>query len=189
MSFQHDLFAGAPVLPGFALWPDVITPAEEAALEVLLDAAPLAPFQFGPWEGKRLTTYYGHGYDFGRGQLKAAPPMPDWLRDLADRAEARADLSPGAFVQALLIRYDAGAGIGWHRDRRQFGTVAGLSLTSEARLRLRRRTEDGFERRSVLVPPRSLYRLEHEARWDWEHSIAPAEETRRAITLRTLRDS
>lgn len=187
MSFQHDLFADLPVLPGFALWPDVITPAEEAALEVRLDAAPLAPFQFGPWEGKRLTAYYGHGYDFARGKLNEAPPMPDWLRDLADRAERLTGQPPGAFVQALLIRYDPGAGIGWHRDRPQFGTVAGLSLSGEAKLRLRRRTPSGFERRSVILPPRSLYRLEGEARWDWEHSIAPAEATRRSITLRTLR--
>lgn len=187
MSLQHDLFTDAPILPGFMLWTDVVSAIEETGLEARLDAAPLAPFQFGPWEGKRLTAYFGHGYDFGRGKLKKAPPMPGWLRDLADRAGALTGQPPGAFVQALLIRYDPGAGIGWHRDRQQFGTVAGLSLSGGAKLRLRRRTPSGFERRSVILPPRSLYRLEGEARWDWEHSIAPAEATRRSITLRTLR--
>lgn len=187
MAFQHDLFADAPVLPGFTLWPDAVTPAEEGELAAQLDAAPLAPFQFGPWEGKRLTAYYGHGYDFGQGKLQPAPPMPGWLQDLAHRAEALTGQPPGAFVQALLIRYDPGAGIGWHRDRPQFGTVAGLSLTSPVKLRLRRRSPSGFERRTVLLPPRSLYRLEGEARWDWEHSIAPVESTRRSITLRSMR--
>jgi alkylated DNA repair dioxygenase AlkB len=113
--------------------------------------------------------------------------MPGWLQDLARRIEVLTGQPSGAFVQALLIRYDPGAGIGWHRDRPQFGTVAGLSLTSPVKLRLRRRGVDGFERKTVLLPPRSLYRLEGEARWDWEHSIAAVERTRRSITLRTLR--
>lgn len=187
MTFQHDLFAEAPDLPGFTLWSEVVSAAEEAELSAQLDASPLAPFRFGPWEGKRLTAYYGHGYDFERGQLREAPPMPDWLRSLADRAELLTDQPPGTFAQALLIRYDPGAGIGWHRDRQQFGTVAGLSLTNPVKLRLRRRTASGFERRTVLLPPRSLYRLEGEARWNWEHSIAPVERTRRSVTLRSLR--
>lgn len=187
MIFQDDLFTvGEPLVPGFTLWPDFVSPAEEAELAAQVDAAPLAPFQFGPWQGKRLTAYYGHGYDFGRGRLDEAPPMPDWLHDLALRVATRMDLPPGAFAQALLIRYDPGAGIGWHRDRPQFGTVAGLSLGSPVKLRLRRRHGAGFERRTAVLPPRSLYRLEGEARWDWEHSIAPVEEPRRSITLRTL---
>jgi DNA oxidative demethylase len=65
--------------------------------------------------------------------------------------------------------------------------VLGLSLSSEVVLRLRRRTAQGFERRAVTLPPRSLYRLEGPARWEWEHSILPVAETRRSITLRSLR--
>jgi DNA oxidative demethylase len=195
VTIQGDLFAEprgtaapAPAMPeGFTLWPDAVTAAEERALEQAIDAAPLRPFQFGPWEGKRLTAYYGHGYDFGRGRMTDAPPLPGWLAELAARAAELAGQPPGAFVQALVIRYDPGAGIGWHRDRPQFGTVAGLSLTNPVRLRLRRRTATGFERAAVVLPPRSLYRLEGPARWEWEHSIAPVEQTRRSITLRTLR--
>ena len=191
MTFQDDLFADRPAAParpeGFTLWPQFISAAEERDLEAVIDAAPLKPFQFGQWEGKRLTTYYGHGYDFGRGRMTEAPPLPDWLRTLASRVAERTGRPAEAFVQALVIRYDAGAGIGWHRDRPQFGTVAGLSLSSPVPLRLRRRTDSGFERQTVLLPPRSLYRLEGPARWEWEHSILPAEQTRRSITLRTLR--
>jgi hypothetical protein len=54
-------------------------------------------------------------------------------------------------------------------------------------MRLRRRTADGFERRKVALPPRSLYRLSGEVRWEWEHSIAPMVQTRRSITFRSLR--
>jgi DNA oxidative demethylase len=192
MGFQGDLFANhqtqAPRLPeGMALWPAFLTPAHEQALAAAIDAAPLKPFHFHQWEGKRLTAYFGHGYDFSRGAVLDAPPFPDWLRELADAAAARAELDPAALVQGLVIRYDPGAGIGWHRDRPQFGTVLGLSLSSEVVLRLRRRTAQGFERCAVTLPPRSLYRLEGPARWEWEHSILPVAETRRSITLRSLR--
>lgn len=177
----------AAVPEGFMLWPEIVSAAEERALADSIDSAPLKPFQFGQWEGKRLTAYYGYGYDFGRGRMTEAPPLPDWLASLAARAAELTGQPGDAFVQALVIRYDPGAGIGWHRDRPQFGTVAGLSLTNPVRLRLRRRRDTGFERTAVLLPPRSLYRLEGPARWDWEHSITPVEQTRRSITLRTLR--
>jgi alkylated DNA repair dioxygenase AlkB len=86
----------------------------------------------------------------------------------------------------LLIRYDPGAGIGWHRDRPQFGKVFGLSLGAPAKLRLRRRTPGGFERRAAVLEPRSAYLLDGEVRREWEHSIAPVAQTRRSITFRTL---
>ena len=113
--------------------------------------------------------------------------MPGWLAALRDRLAPLVGLDPAEFEAALLIRYDPGAGIGWHRDRPQYGHVLGLSLGADCTMRLRRRTGSGFERRSLHQPARSLYRLSDEVRWDWEHSIAPLEETRRSITFRTLR--
>ena len=65
--------------------------------------------------------------------------------------------------------------------------MLGLSLGADCTLRLRRRTEAGFERRNVPLPARSLYRLAGEVRWDWEHSIVPLDQTRRSVTFRTLR--
>ena len=188
MTLQGDLFAtDAPIVPGLVLVPDAVTPADEARLVADIDAAPLKPFEFGQWRGKRLTTHYGSAYDFARGRLGEAPPLPGWLLDLRERLAPLAGMDPAALEAALLIRYDPGAGIGWHRDRPQYGEVVGLSLAAPCTLRLRRRTTDGFERRSVALPPRSLYRLSGEVRWDWEHSIAPMETTRRSITFRSLR--
>jgi alkylated DNA repair dioxygenase AlkB len=194
MGFQGDLFAdrdaGTVGLPeGMSLWRDFVTPAEEHELAAAVDAAPLAPFQFHQRQGKRLTASYGRGYDFSRGEMVETPTFPAWLRDFADRAAGHAGIAPETVAQGLVIRYDPGSGIGWHRDRPQFGTVLGLSLTSKVVLRLRRRLPNGFERRSVVLPPRSLYRLEGPARWDWGHSIVPVAETRRSITLRTLHRS
>jgi alkylated DNA repair dioxygenase AlkB len=107
--------------------------------------------------------------------------------EVRDKLAPQVGLDPAALQAALLIRYDPGAGIGWHRDRPQYGEVVGLSLGAECTMRLRRRTETGFERKSLLLSPRSAYRLSGEVRWDWEHSIAPMDATRRSITFRTLR--
>lgn len=186
MNYQGELFAPTPVVPGLALAEEAVTAADEAGLAARLDAAPLAPFQFGQWEGKRLTASYGSAYDFARGRVAEAPGIPDWLLDLRGRLAPLVGKRPEDFVQALLIHYDPGAGIGWHRDRPQYGEVIGLSLTAPAALRLRRRTGDGFERRTFELAPRSLYLLSGEARREWEHSIAPMNVTRRSITFRTM---
>ncbi|WP_327195423.1 hypothetical protein [Sphingobium sp. Ant17] len=55
-----------------------------------------------------------------------------------------------------------------------------------APLRFRRRKPDGFDRITVPLAPRSVYHLEGEARYQWEHSIAEMDETRWSITFRTL---
>jgi alkylated DNA repair dioxygenase AlkB len=189
MTLQGELFAaGGPAIPGLLLVPDAVTAAEEARLAAQVDAAPLKPFEFGQWRGKRLTAHYGSAYDFARGRLGEAPSLPEWLVALRGRLAPQAGMEPGQLEAALLIRYDPGAGIGWHRDRPQYGEVLGLSLGAPAILRLRRRTADGFERRKVALAPRSLYRLSGEVRWDWEHSIAPIDRTRHSITFRTLRE-
>lgn len=188
MTVQGELFdANAPGVPGLELVPDAVAPAEAAALEARIDSAPLKPFEFGQWRGKRLTMHYGRAYDFTRGRLDEAPPLPDWLETLRGKLAPLVGMEPEALQAALLIRYDPGAGIGWHRDRPQYGEVLGLSLGADCTMRLRRRTEFGFERRKVEIPARSLYRLSGEVRWEWEHSIAPMAVTRRSITLRTLR--
>jgi alkylated DNA repair dioxygenase AlkB len=175
-------------VPGLVLVQEAISADLEAELSERIDSAPLTPFEFGQWEGKRLTANYGSAYDYQRARPVPAPPMPDWIEDLRDRLAPQVERDPEAFVQALLIRYDPGAGIGWHRDRPQYGEVIGLSLNAPATLRLRRRLPGGgFERAPVELPRRSLYLLSGEVRTQWEHSIAPMDVTRRSVTFRTLK--
>ena len=183
---QLDLFAPTPLVPGLRTAEDFLTYAEQADLSARIDAQALSPFQFHQWEGKRLTASFGYAYDFARGLVLEAAPLPDWLLPLRERAAAFAGVRAEEFVQALLIRYDPGAAIGWHRDRPQFGKVVGLSLGAEVAMRLRRRAGKGFERRALPLPPGSIYLLDGEVRREWEHSIAPVAETRRSITFRTL---
>jgi len=112
--------------------------------------------------------------------------MPDWLLPLRDKAAGFGGMDPDEFGHVLLTRYDPGAGIGWHRDRPQFGEVVGISLAGPASLRLRRRVADGFRRTSIDLPPRSAYLLSGDVRHHSEHSIAPSDRLRFSITFRTL---
>lgn len=186
MTIMADLF-GTPVLPGLASTDEFITPDEEQSAIALIDAADLSPFRFQGWTGKRLTNSYGWSYDFDAGRLQQGEPLPEWLLPLRDRAARFADLSPDVLVQALLIRYDPGAGIGWHRDRPAFEHVVGISLGAPAVMRFRRRLGERFERVSAPLPPRGAYHLSGEARNEWEHSIAEMDEPRWSITFRSLR--
>ncbi len=184
---QPDLFA-PPAAPLVATCADIIDAAEETALIALIDATDPTPFRFQGWLGKRLTTSFGWSYDFENGTMARSAPIPAALLPVRDRAAAFAGLEPGELEQALLIRYDPGAGIGWHRDRPQFAHVVGISLGAPATLRLRRRRDGGFDRSSVPLVPRSAYHLTGEARHDWEHSVAPMDAARWSITFRSLSD-
>ena len=184
---QDELFAAPPIVPGLRFAEEVVSEAEEAELAARVDRAPLAPFQYGPWQARRMTAHYGSRYDYSSRTVDPAPPFPSWLADLRDRLGPLVAVDPASIEQALLIRYDPGAGIGWHRDRPHYEDVLALSLSTPAVLKLRRRKgKKAFERREVLLPPRSLYRLSGEVRCEWEHSIDPMDLTRRSITFRTL---
>ena len=189
---QPDLFAPSPapgLVPGLRVAAELVDREQERALVAFVDRCELEPFKFQGWLGKRLTTSFGWSYDFERGRIERGAAMPEELLPLRTRMAAFAGVDPDDFVQALLIRYDPGAGIGWHRDRPQFGVVVGLSLGAPATLRLRRRRSDGkFERQAVPLTPRGAYVLDAEVRHEWEHSIAAIDATRWSITFRTLSD-
>lgn len=185
MSGMLDLF-GAPPLPGLTSRNDLVTETEEKALIAAIDAVDLSPFRFQGWTRKRLTVSYGWTYDFDAGRARRGEPFPDWLLPFRDRAARFAGLAEGDLVQALLIRYDPGAGIGWHKDRPAYEHVIGLSLGAAATMRFRRRQGERFERVNVPLVPRGAYHLAGAARHDWEHSIAEMKLTRWSVTFRSL---
>jgi len=182
-----DLF-DSPLVPGLATRPEMISTEEEAFLIAKIDAEGLSPFRFQQWTGKRLTRSFGWSYDFENGRFAPTDPLPDWLESVKSRAAAFAGLAPDQLVQALLIRYDPGAGIGWHKDRPVFEHVVGISLGNAATLRLRQRAVGSFARVKTELAPRSIYHLSGEVRHQWEHSVAPMEVPRWSITFRSLRD-
>lgn len=181
---ELDLF-GPRTLPGLSTSDEMVTPEEEAQLIARIDNEGLSPFRFQGWLGKRLTRSFGWSYDFETGRFAPAEPIPGWLQPLRSRAETFAGLSEGELLQALLIRYDPGAGIGWHKDRPVFEHVVGISLGAPTAMRFRRRGAKGFERVSVPLEPRAAYHLSGEIRHGWEHSIAEMAQSRWSITFRS----
>jgi alkylated DNA repair dioxygenase AlkB len=181
---QTDLFA-EPLIAGMDYREEFISRDEERGLLVQLEAMDLAPFRFQGWTGNRKTQSYGWRYDFDDASFQPAEPIPTWLEPLRDKA---AVLAGSEIAHALVARYDAGAGIGWHKDRSVFDRVVGISLNTPAVLRFRQRAETGFRRLNLPVEPRSAYLLSGEARYDWEHRIVPGDRLRFSVTFRTLSD-
>jgi len=186
---QLGLFdAPAPDLPeGFLYRPDFLSPEEEQAIAAELARLPFEPFQFRGYEARRRVHSFGYRYDFNKGRLEDAEPIPAWLQPVRARAEAFAGLAPGGLQQLLINEYLPGAPIGWHRDRPQFEKVVGISVLAPCIFRLRRRAGAGFQCRSLTLAPRSAYLISGEAREQWEHSIPPVTEHRYSITFRSFR--
>ena len=171
---------------GLRYQPAFLTAGEEQNLIAGFAALPLAPFQFGAFEGKRRVVSYGIRYDFSDHRLHAVQPIPDFIQPFVARAEAFAALSPGAIRHVLFTEYETGAGIGWHRDKDAFGVVFGISLGSACPFRFRRKAGDRWQRYTLQAAARSLYLMSGEARSVWEHSIAPVATPRWSVTLRTM---
>ena len=94
---------------------------------------------------------------------------------------------PEQLQHALVTEYETGAGIGWHRDKKEFDEVFGLSLGSACKFRFRRASGDAKWERYILdAQPRSLYAITGQARHVWEHSIPPVETPRFSVTFRTI---
>jgi alkylated DNA repair dioxygenase AlkB len=108
---------------------------------------------------------------------------------LAAKIEEFSRLSASSISQILCTEYPVGAGIGWHRDKRHFENVFGLSLGSACTLRLRRKVGEAWERFALNIESRSLYTMRGEARHVWEHSISPMDAVRYSITFRTMKDA
>ncbi|MCD2324189.1 alpha-ketoglutarate-dependent dioxygenase AlkB [Sphingomonas sp. IC-56] len=180
-----DLF-GQSATPLLQYRENFVTASEATSLIDAMNGLELAPFRFQGWLGKRLTASFGWHYDFDTGRMETTAPLPEWLLPIRDRAAAFIGLDAGELVQALLIRYDPGAGIGWHKDRPAFEHVVGISLGNAATMRFRRRRGTGFERFSAPLAPGSIYHLSGPIRHDWEHSIAPMDVPRWSITFRSL---
>lgn len=190
MRDQLGLFGEGPSLPdGFKYRPDVITPEDETALLERARELPFRDFQFHGFVGKRRTVSFGWSYDFNEERLRPSTEIPPFLLSLRETAAAFAGLAPGQLQQVLVTEYDAGAGIGWHRDKAVFGDVIGISLLSACVFRLRRRSGDGWERASITAEPRSAYLMRGPSRTEWEHSIPAVETLRYSITFRNLREA
>lgn len=173
---------------GFRYQENVITEIEEATLVASLQKLDLKPFEFQGHLANRRVISFGLRYDYSRRTVEAASEFPPFLNELRTKAAEFAGRGVSEFRQAGVNEYRPGAGIGWHKDKAQFGIVVGVSLLAPATMRFRRGQGRGWARLAQTVAPRSMYVLSGEARTEWEHSIPPLDQLRYSLTFRTLAD-
>jgi alkylated DNA repair dioxygenase AlkB len=148
---------------GFQYKAEFVRESEEKELAAALNSLPLKPFEF-----------HGHVGN------------PAFLDSLSVRVAQFAGYEVQNFKQIGINEYKAGAGIGWHRDKPEFGDIVGISLLSSCKMRFRNRSTEGWVRQSYILEPRSVYLLSGGARQVWEHSIPPVASLRFSLTFRTL---
>lgn len=176
---------------------ELISVADENALVARIRKLPFKEFEFHGFKGKRRTVSFGWQYEFsGRGALRKADDIPEFLLPLRAAAANFVQIEPTSLEHVLVIEYGSGAGIGWHRDRPVFGEVIGVSLLAPCVMRFRKKLTKSawvsphapatWERINLLAEPRSAYHLTGAARFEWEHSILRVDELRYSITFRSL---
>jgi alkylated DNA repair dioxygenase AlkB len=186
VSEQFALFESpAPQPEGLRYAADFVSPETEQRLISAIRDLPLQPFQFGQFEGKRRVASFGFRYDYGLRQLQRSEAIPAWLDEIVAKVEAFG--GPATQIrQVLCTEYDAGVGIGWHRDKPHFDRIFGLSLGSACKFRFRRTAGKTWDRLTLDAEPRSLYMMSGASRHVWEHSIPAVEKPRYSITFRTM---
>src|SRR5438477_10652972 len=84
---QGDLFAASPRVPqGFVYRPDFISEAEEQQLVALIEKLSFAEVRMHRLVARRRVAHFGRNYDFQTFKLGDAPPIPDFLLPLRQRA-------------------------------------------------------------------------------------------------------
>ena len=132
---EQRLSAGEP--RGFRYQEQIISEEAEASLAAELRQLDLRPFEFRGYLGHRRVVNFGLKYDFSRRSVRRADDMPSFLDDLLKRAASFAGCEKDAFRQVGVNEYRAGAGIGWHKDKPEFGIIVGVSLLAPATMRFR----------------------------------------------------
>lgn len=186
---QTDLFPRTLPL-GLQYQEEFLTAAEEAELLTVLRQLHLSEAHYKEYTARRRTLSYGSTYDFSTNTSMPAAPIARFLDSLRLSVARWAGVDPDDFEQALISEYRPGTLLGWHRDVPQFELIVGVSLLGGCRMKFRPypwRPARKAEVFALELQPRSAYILKEDARWKWQHCIAPTTEQRYSITFRTLR--
>ena len=184
---------GPNLPPEFLYQDDFISTAEQAGLVDHINQIEFAAFEMRGVVAKRRVAFFGASYD---GRDQPSPPIPEFLSPLGTGLAELAGVKAGDFAMVLINEYRPSTPIGWHRDAPQYELIAGVSLLSSCRMRLRPYVSPSEAaakqlRRSttheIELLPRSAYVMKGEARSGFEHSIPAVTQLRYSITFRTLR--
>ena len=156
-------------IPGLTYVPEYITFEEQNLLIHAIDQ------QEWSINLKRRVQHYGYRYDYKNGTLASASylgALPDWAGNIASRLFDD-KLTEEAFDQLIVNEYQPGQGIISHVDCVPcFGnTIISLSLGSPCVMDF---THSQTQKKvSLLLSPGSLVVMHKEARYLWQHGIAP----------------
>lgn len=184
---------GPNLPPGFLYQDDFLSTPEQAGLVNHINQIEFATFEMRGVVAKRRVAFFGASYDRGD---QPSPPIPEFLSPLRIRLADLAGVDAGDFAMVLINEYRPGTPIGWHRDAPQYELIAGVSLLSSCRMRLRpylspSEAAETTQRRTTTheleLLPRSAYVMKDQARSGFEHSIPAVTDLRYSITFRTLR--
>ena len=182
-----DLFA-APALPrGLEYHADFLTRDEETDLLGLFATLPFREALFREYTARRRVVRFGHHYEPSGHAWREIAPLPPLLAALRRKVAAFRGCDERDYLHVLVTEYRPGTPIGWHRDRPQYGRVAGVSFASDCRMRFRP-YDNQHDRRAVValeLAPRSLYVMEDDIRWKWQHAIPPTKGLRYSVTFRS----
>ncbi len=194
-STQPKLFDSPTQLPlGLLYKPDFVSLAEETALLKVLKRLPLQQAKYREYRAKRRIVGFGWKYDYRSGHIIPGESLPEFFSPVVRKIAKWLDIPRAHIVEALVSEYQPGAGIGWHVDREKFEHVVGLSLGGWCTMRWRPLAtvqspdfaQNEQKRISLELEPRSLYVMQNEIRWQWQHSIPHTKTHRFSITFRTL---
>ena len=159
----------APAVSGLTFMNDYIDTTSEAELIQAIDAQ--------PWRNdlKRRVQHYGYAYDYRARSITPASrlgPLPPWLEAYCARLH-QAGIFAEMPDQVIINEYQPGQGIAPHTDCVPcFGaTIASLSLGSPCMMDFTNGKTG--EKLLHLLEPRSLLILTGDARYVWQHAIAP----------------
>jgi len=185
------LFALEQNLPeGFNYYADFLNAEEETKLLHEMSKIELHNMNYHGYKANRKTESFGYDYNFDNNKLSKGKDIPaafDWL---IEKTAQYISVDGNRFAEMLVTEYPPGAVINWHRDVLQFDLIAGISLLTDCTFRLRPYDKTKQTRSSIISFPvqrRSLYTMHNEARWNWQHSIAPVKQTRYSVTFRTFK--
>ena len=175
---------------GLAYEAEFLSREEEQSLIALIATLPLQAAKYKEYTARRRVTSFGGSYDFDANKLLPAQPLIEALHPLRARVAHWAGVPADDLRHVLVAEYAPGAPLGWHRDVPDHEEVFGVSLGAPAVLRFRPFPPTEPKRADVVklrAMPRSIYAMRGVARWGWQHSVAPVEEMRWSVTMRTPR--
>lgn len=187
---QGHLFGDDPVqssIKGLVYQEWFLSTQEERELIDVIRSLPLHAARYKQYLARRRVASFGGSYDFDANRLLPGVPLDLRLHPLREKVARWLGQPSDSLVHALVAEYAPGTPLGWHRDVPDFETIVGVSLGGRATLKLRPYPDEPAARKVVQleVQPRSIYKMASEARWGWQHSVAPTAELRWSITFRT----